>query len=96
MRNYAGFVGRDLRNQQNRIENRQNSNSHILAKTYPIDLKLGQKLDITKINNSDYKNPTSDVVTSRDVSMTSSPIWKVKIADVSIILTPDIIDMYFF
>ena len=87
--------GGNQRNQQNPIENRKNWNFHILAKTYPIDLKLGQKLDINERNDSDQKNPTSDVVTSCDVTMTSSPILKIKNTDLSTILTPFTTDMYF-
>ena len=40
---------------------------HFLAKTCPIDLKLGHKLDINETNDSKRKNPTSDMLTSRDV-----------------------------
>ena len=70
MRNYAGFVRRDWQKRRNPIENVKNRKYHISAKTYPIDLKLGQKLDIDKRSDLKEKNPTSDVMTSRDVIMT--------------------------
>ena len=63
--------------------------------THPIDFKLGQKLDINKRNDLNPKKLTPSTMTSRDVTMTSSMILKVKTADVSTVLAPDI-DMYFF
>ena len=58
---------------------------------------LGNKLDINKKrNDSEHKNPTSDVMTSRDVTMTSSPIFMIKCADLSTFLAPGSIDMDFF
>ena len=61
----------------------------------PIDLKLGEKLDINKRNDSRQKNPTPDVMTSRDVIMTSSKIWKEKTADVSTFWATLVVEMYF-
>ena len=58
-------------------------------------MKLGQKLDIDKKIDLKEKNPTSDVMTSRDVIMTLSQIWKVKTADVSTFWARIVIDMYF-
>ena len=66
-----------------------------MTNSYPIDLKLGHKLDINKWNHSKWKNPTSDMLTSRDVIMTSSPIWMQKTADVSTFLASNIADMHF-
>ena len=55
VRNYAGFVRRDWQKRRNPIENVKNGNYHISAQTYPIDLKLGQKLDINEKNDSRQK-----------------------------------------
>ena len=69
---------------------------HGSAKTYVIDLKLGEKLDINERNDLNPKKLTSNIMTSRDVTMTSSIISKIKTADFSTFLAPDTIDMYFF
>ena len=58
-------------------------------------MKLGQKLDINERNDSRQKNPTPDVMTSRDVIMTSSKIRKEKTADVSTFWATLVVEMYF-